>query len=123
MSNLIHLNKGFLVEEENVLVKVATYLYCESACNDWDINWYAETDEIIKRFGLPSDFFNEERTTKICNIVMKEFGKQVMSCYFEGEYDEQGNYIGTFYLNIRSPYIPRWTDEDSLIGESQDKTN
>lgn len=108
MEPIVKLVSGEVVRESDLFIKIASFLYCETATKTDYNNWSIHFSDVEEVFQLPKGFLTIPTALKIAKVASQEFEKQIISCDVTSELESE-NY---FDVTLWSDYIPGWTQED-----------
>lgn len=106
MEPTVKLVSGEVVRESDLIIKIASFLYCETATKTDYNNWSVYFSDVEEVFLLPKGYLTIPTALKIAKVASQEFKKQIISCDVVSELDDY------FDVTLWSDYIPGWTQED-----------
>lgn len=104
------------IKYENLLVKIATYIYVEAAHETTTSAWSVYMDEIEELFGLEEGWINEDIASDIEATLHQYFGDFIAESYVVfGKGIDEGEIDRYFDITLFTIFIPGIIVDDCSI--------
>ena len=119
---IIELNDGNHIMYEDLLAKIATYLYVETVTNTEYNNWMFEFCEIEQAFALEDGFIDSQIASDIEDALNTYFKHQIAEVIinYETEADCEREVTREFEITVYDDFIPGYTQIDEAIIENRE---
>ncbi len=130
MGRIINLTSDNHIEYDDLLNKIATFLFVETSGNTSTNNRTTHFDDIESCFDLEHGFIDEEMANDIIDRLYENFGKMIADhdIYYEkGGYDEEkGYYVECdryFDITLYEDFCVGYVEDDQSIIENRKEGN